>query len=279
MTNPTTYHRPESLAQAAELAQQPETLALAGGALTFGSLTFPYANLIDLQAIPELRRIDIHESGMTFGAAVMLSQLLNIPEIPAVFKQALTRCIAPNVLNNTSIGESIVQRNHILLREWITALIVHDVGIETFFPAANAKYWSNTDTLFTEPPEPNSFATGLFIPHVGERAALGSALVSRTPADAPIVNAAAYVRLTEDNQVETAFVAVGGASSLCVTSFTLDLLKGSPLNGATIASAAKSVIPQLDPPDDYLGSAGYRREMTRVCVVRALKDCLRQLHS
>jgi CO/xanthine dehydrogenase FAD-binding subunit len=279
MTNPTTYHRPESLAQAAELMRQPDALALAGGALTFGSLQLPYATLIDLQAIPELRRIDIHDSGMTYGAAVMLTQLVDILSVPLIFKRALTRCIAPNVLNNTSLGESIFQRDHILLREWMTALIVHDAGIETFFPTTNAKYWSDTDALFTEPPDANGFATALFIPHVGERAALGSAVVSRTPADAPIVNAAAYVRLAEDGTVETTFAAVGGASAIPVISFSLDNLKDSPLNEAAIASAAKSVIPQLEPVGDYLGSAEYRRDMARVCIARALKDCFDQVHS
>lgn len=277
MANPKTYLRPTTLDQAAELARQPDSLLLAGGALALGALDLPYATVIDLQAVPELCRADMDAGGATLGAAVTLNRLLEWGDLPDVFQRALTRALPANARNNLSVLESLRQRNHPLLREWLAAITAHDIGVEWL--QNDQREWESISGLLSHPDEFGTlFITAIDIPAVPERQALGSAFVARTPADAPIVNAAVYIYLNENGAVESMFGAVCGASADAVLAFTLDSLLGNPLDAANIASAVKTVPTLVDPVGDYLGSAEYRREMARVCVERALTECLEQLN-
>ena len=54
------------------------------------------------------------------------------------------------------------------------------------------------------------FVTAIHIPVLYERAYLGTAHVSRTPAGIPIVNAAALVQIAEDTTITNIQVAAGG---------------------------------------------------------------------
>ncbi len=276
MANPKTYLRPTTLDQASELAQKPGSLLLAGGALALGTLDLPYSTVIDLQAIPELNRLDMDEGGVTLGSAVKLEQLLGWEELPDVFRRALTRAIPANIRTNLSILESLRERQHPMLREWLAAITAHDIGIEWL--KEGQLDWESIAGLLVHADEFDQlFITSIDIPAVPQRQALGAAFVARTPADVPIVNAAVYVYLNEENTVESMFGALCGATAEPVLGFTLETLIGSPLDAANIASAVKAIAPLVDPVGDYLGSAEYRREMARVCVERALTECLEQL--
>ncbi len=275
MANPKTYLRPTTLDQASELAQQPDSLLLAGGALALGTLDLPYTTVIDLQAIPELNRLEMDEGGVTVGSAVKLEQLLGWDQLPEVFRQALTRALPANVRTNLSILESLRERRHPMLREWLAAITAHDIGVEWL--KDGQRDWESIAGLLVHADEfDHLFITSIDIPAVPQRQALGSAFVARTPADVPIVNAAVYVYLNEENTVESMFGALCGVSTDPVLAFTLETLIGNPLDAANIASAVKAVATLVDPVSDYLGSAEYRREMARVCVERALTECLEQ---
>lgn len=275
MANPTTYHRPKTLAEALELAAQPGAIPLAGGGLALGSLDLPYETIIDVQDVPEMTRIDRHENGATFGAAVSLETVLEWADLPDAFRRALTRAIPLNLRDNISIGESLRLWQTPILREWITALLAHDAGIETV-GAESESVWGNMIELLAADQLEQAFITALNLPLLREGHALGAATVARTPADAPIVNAAAFIYV-DGRRVESEFVFVGGASEPPIMQVSLETLVGNPLDEANIASAVKAVAPQVDPVDDYLGSAEYRREMARVVVQRALLECLGQL--
>ncbi len=276
MANPKTYLRPTTLDQASELAQQPDSLLLAGGALALGTLDLHNATVIDLQAIPELNRLEMDEGGVTVGSAVKLEQLLGWDQLPEVFRRALTRALPANVRTNLSILESLRERRHPMLREWLAAITAHDIGVEWL--KDGQRDWESIAGLLVHADEfDHLFITSIDIPAVPQRQALGSAFVARTPADVPIVNAAVYVYLNEENTVESMFGALCGASADPVLAFTLETLIGNPLDAANIASAVKTVATLVDPVSDYLGSAEYRREMARVCVERSLTECLEQL--
>ncbi len=277
MANPTTYLRPTTLDQAFELSQQPDSVLLAGGALTLGMLDLPYPTVIDLQAIPELHRLDMDEGGITVGTAVTFQQILDWADMPHVFRRAITRAIPLNMRNNLSILESLRQRNHPMLREWLAAITAHDIGVQ--WRNADQQDWTNIASLLSHPDEFDKlFVTAIDIPAVPDRQALGSAFVARTPADVPIVNAAVYLYLNDAGEVESVFSALCGASAEPVVADTLSTLIGNPLDAANIASAVKTVAAMVNPVGDYLGSADYRREMARVCVERALTECLEQLN-
>ncbi|MBW4438694.1 MAG: FAD binding domain-containing protein [Pleurocapsa minor GSE-CHR-MK-17-07R] len=272
------YFRPKSLPEITSLwADYPDALLLSGGALTLNALDVPASVVVDVQEVPGLKRVEPHDSGLTVGGAVTLARLLEQPSVPNAFHHALARALSPNVLNNTSVMESLSNRNHPLLAEWLTVLAAHDVGIEVFFPATGAQVMTNFETLLDDPAFGDAVAISLFIPHLGARQALATAHVARTPADRAIVCAAAFAEIDASGMVTAAFVALAGASAHPVLALELDGLIGGPLNSETIAAASAGISGHTDPPDDYLGSAEYRAHMAQVCTARALRDIMHAL--
>ncbi len=276
MANPKTYHRPPTLSAALELAGHPDTLALAGGAATFGTFDVPYATVIDLQAVPELRQIESQGDGWHIGAACSLQQVVELPGLPDALRQSLTRAVPLNLRNGTTVGESLLQPAR--FPDWITVLLAHDVAVHHWTQPEDEALYAITEALLE--PAACDLRQGIIgsvtIPALEAGEALGTAVVARTPADAPIVSAAVFVRLDAVGRVETVFPAVYGATAAPFAIVSLPLL-GQPFEMDTIQHAVQQMT-GLNPISDSLGSAGYRAEMVRVLVRRALLDCREQLN-
>lgn len=277
MANPKIYLRPTTLDEAAHQAAQPGAIALAGGGLLLGTLDFPYETVVDLQAVPELNRIEANENGVTVGGALSLQALVESDHITPALKQSITRFLPINQRSGISVGESLIASQP--PREWLAALVALDVGIQRIGADGTDDIYSIAELVETDsaPTLHSGIIASLFIPHLEAGEALGAAFVARTPADDPIVNAAACVALNDDGTVESAFVALCGAAAQPVINLQMATLEGVPFNEANIASAAKWIATQVNPVGDWRGSADYRREMARVTAQRALLDCLAQL--
>lgn len=276
MANPKNYYRPTTLAEALELAQQPDTLALAGGSVLLGSLDVPFETFVDLQAIPELNQVRQESNGWyDIGAARSLQQVADLSGLPDVMRRSLTRAIPLNQRNGTSLGESLMQPA--CFPEWAAALVAHDIAIHQLLPNGETATFAASDAI----PQPSNrdlrqgIITGISIPPLEASDALGAAYVARTPADQPIVCAAVFLRLDQSGCVETVFTALSGASDSPVTTVTL-ALTGQSLTEASIAQALED-INGIQPVGDDLGSAEYRSAMARVMLRRALLECLARL--
>ena len=176
---------------------EPGARALAGGALAFGQMSIPYEHIVDLQDVAELKSVEAGDTGLRIGAAVSLSALLEREDVPAALKASLSRCISPNILNGASVGESLVLRNHPLLREWFAALIALGAAAETIDPQRGPGHRERHLLLTANPRLEHEVIAALLLPPFGPHIGLGAANVARTPADAPIVNAAACVHFDE----------------------------------------------------------------------------------
>ena len=96
------------------------------------------------------------------------------------------------------------------------------------------------------------------------------ASVGRTPADAPIVLAAAALAAA-NGQCQTARLALGGVADAPLRLSEIEeQLIGKPLSDEAIASAAAQVAELVRPAGDFRGSAEYRRAMAGVLARRAL---------
>jgi len=100
--------------------------------------------------------------------------------------------------------------------------------------------------------------------------------VSRTPADAPIVAAVAVVDGAPDGgPVREARLALTGVWSAPVgLADATKLLVGGPLDADRIQQVTAAIEDEVAPPDDFYGSADYRRAMAGVLTRRALQACL-----
>src|SRR5690625_171979 len=80
-----TYRRPETLAEALEeYAQATDAKVLAGGQSLIPLLSMRLATigeLIDINGIPELSRIEVDDTGVRFGAIVRHTELLEHAEV------------------------------------------------------------------------------------------------------------------------------------------------------------------------------------------------------
>jgi CO/xanthine dehydrogenase FAD-binding subunit len=270
MTTPVRYHRPATLTEALQLAQEPGAIALAGGAATFGALDLPYQSVVDLQGIPELKRVEAGESNIYFGAACSLQQVAETAEVPLVVRRSLTRANPLNVRHGASVGESLLQPTR--FPEWLVVLAAHDAGVEYLTFKGKSSVASVSELLGEDDPFADKLITGLHVPLPGNGEALGSAHIARTPADAPILCAAAFLQV-EGEKVEMAFAALYGASAQPILRLHLTALEGHPLSNENIRAAAESVSDQVEPLSDALASADYRRAMASVVLRRALEDC------
>lgn len=279
MATPKVYHRPTTLAEALQLAVQPGSAALAGGAAAFNRLDAAMDIFIDLQAVPELNRIERQEGGWLVGGACRLEQIVELAGLPETLRRALVRAVPVNLRNGISAAESLLRPAY--FGEWVTALAALDAGVWRALPGGQTETFSITETALVEGGGGRRLAegiiTGLFIPALKAGEALEAAFVARTPADAPIVSAAAFVQVDGRGSVETAFVALHGVSAAPALNIHLPVLQGQTLDEPSIAAAARLAVEGISPMSDYRGSADYRAAMASVLARRALEACRESL--
>jgi CO/xanthine dehydrogenase FAD-binding subunit len=279
MANPRHYHRPTTLSDALRLANTPDALLLAGGALTLDRLDLTAETVIDLQSIPELLRIDAHSSGIHVGGAVTLGTLARQAGLNPIIVRAITRAIPLNIRNHLSVMESLANLTQPMLGEWIAVLAVLDVGTHWLSPTNTPLTYNMAELLAHV--EAGSALPGILRRldldmYPDHQQALGAAHVSRTPADEPLINAAAYIRLDAEATPDIAFAAVCGASE-AVQMISLQVEPDQPFAQADIDVVVATVDAQIETVSDWQASADYRREMAQICVRRAVIECWEQL--
>lgn len=272
MTRPTQYHRPTTLQEAQQLARQPGSIAIAGGALTFGEVLLPYDSVVDLQDIPQLNTIAQENGALLLGGAVHLQAVAEDTRIPAALRDALTRTLTPNLLNGASVAESLTAARPIV--EWLAALEAAGATVQCMTGSGLDEYSVSAFLNLPDDPAKRGFVTQVILPETGQGGVIGTAFVARTPTDRPIINAAVFVRRAEDTATVTdARAVIAGASATVITVIDLPNLVGSPLDLAHIEHAVMPIPALVNPVADYKGSVAYRREMAQVCVRRALEAC------
>jgi CO/xanthine dehydrogenase FAD-binding subunit len=94
--------------------------------------------------------------------------------------------------------------------------------------------------------------------------------------DKPTVTVAALLNLEPDGRIDTIRVALGAVAAVPVRARAVeDALLGSRPTPQLLAEAAALVRDEVDPVADRRGSVGYKREMARVWVDRALDTVAR----
>lgn len=123
--------------------------------------------------------------------------------------------------------------------------------------------------------QPGEILTDLFIPDAP--AGSGAAYLKflpRTADDYATVAVAAVVTPGEGNLCQDVRIALGAVGITAIhASQTEDMLRGKPLTEENIRAAAATV-KDLDPLDDYRGSADYKRDMSEVFTRRAIQQAL-----
>lgn len=208
----------------------------------------------------------------SIDADAPLQSVLDSPECPLLFRQALTGAISWQARNETPVRRALTSPR--VAPRWMAALLA--LGATVTVEGAEVPL----ETLLKSEAEGTVSAL-----HVGvEGVRWGEAHVARTPADEAIVAAVAVVEMSgpstgsgQGDAVRQARLALIGVwpETARLAEASAQLI-GGPLDEISIRAVAEAVEQEVAPRGDFLGSEEYRRAMAGVLTRRALETCLCQ---
>lgn len=272
----------ERLDRALALLARPgvRTAALAGGDTLVGSADPGIEAVVDLQGLG-LDQVQVGSDAIRIGAMVTRSgcQALATAGGSAALVATAARQWGGSVQRNrATVGGAVAigAANDalvvaLLASDVLVALYTEDgtrdVPLVEFLPDRQA--WLAAPALITDlvlpAPAPGPVTTGAALTTVG-----------RTPADAPIVVAAAVLAIT-DGRCQVARLALGGVAPAPIRLPGLEeRLSGRRLDEGLIRVAAEQVSGMVSPAGDFRGSSEYRRTVAGVLSERVLRQAWQQ---
>ncbi len=246
------YHKPSSVAEAVQLLRRTDVTLrpLAGGSQLVGALETRAASyvdgVVDLAGLG-LNRIEVADDHLHLGATAALSDVIShavARELAGGILRRTARYEGPvNLRNAATVGGVVASAE--MDSEFYAALLALDASIIT------SDGERETVTPLAEFVLPSSYhlITAVIVPI--QTLHSGHARIARTPSDRCIVAAVAVMSndVVGEGVERVALCGVGDRP----------LLAGSPLH----------------PPDNWKGSAEYRREMAAIVQQRALTEARR----
>jgi len=279
---PFAYHRAESLDQALALLDRhgDDARLLAGGQSLVPMLNLRIArfdHLIDINPLRELDTIQEVGGGLEIGALTRHATLE---------RSDLVRRLCPILtLAAKSIGHVAIRERGTLGGSLALADPAAELPLIAILLDANLEIASSTGRrrvpareffvgVMTTALEPNEVLVSARFPALAEGEGFGLHAVTRRAGDFAIVHAAATLRL-EGGRIAQLRMALGGVGA---TPVALPALEQANLGVTPDASwadgVAEAATDEVQPHDDPHASAGYRRDLVRVLLGRALADAL-----
>jgi carbon-monoxide dehydrogenase medium subunit len=197
-----------------------------------------------------------------------LQSVLDRPDTPPPLRQALTGVLSWQTRNETPVRRTLTSPR--LAPQWAAALLA--LGATVTIEGDDGPAEVPLESLLQRQAE--GLVSALHVEMGNVR--WGEVRVARTPADEPIVSAAAVIDV-QGGVVQQARVALAGAwPEPARLAKAPARLAGGPLDAEHIQAVADGVVEEVDPRGDFLGSEEYRRAMAGVLTRRALEKCLRQ---
>jgi len=280
---PFRYHAPKTIDEAvallAELAPQ-DGRVLAGGQSLVPIMAFRLArpaHLVDINGVDALRRLEVEGDALCIGACVR-HEGFRRPVIPGPLGNLLAdivRHIAhyPVRTRGTFCG-SIAHADP--ASEWCAAavalgarIVARSVRGTRVIPAADFFTGIMTTTL-----EEDELLTEVQLPLLPSDTRFGFYEFSRRAGDFAIAMAVALYRAQDGRMVEPR-IAIGGAEARARRIAAAEqVLAGHAPDAETFAAAAAAAAYDIDPLEDAMTSAEYRRRLVGTVTRRALEASL-----
>lgn len=269
------YHKPSEQAEVVALLgrKKPRTIPLAGGTWLNPRLgqeiDSPFGKLDQVEAVVNLSGLELNHierdpdtlrlGPMSTLAAVAENEICQ-SLAGGLLAQAAQREASVNVRNAATIGGTVVVAP--ADSEFLLALLA--LAAELTVCCADTRLFS-LEQFLQDPAAAlnNGFITQVRV-NIPLHIASGSARVTRTPADHPIV--AAYAILAEDGDAKC--IAIGGVSAKPLL-VSFDQI-------ADAQDAVQQAISSAEPYADFRGSAEYRQGMGALMARRALAQAMAQ---
>lgn len=287
------YHRPtdedgaEDLAHVLELLARTEvhTVPLAGGDTLLASSDSAIEAVVDLQGL----NLDWWDTDLNAGA-LQAGAMATRADLAALATPGSARdCPLGIIADGARRWSGSAQRNRATLGgalataasndPLVVALLVCDTCLMVY-TRTDCRWLSLAEFLLRRKPllaEPALIAE-INVPLPPE-ATMGYALadVARTPADTPIVVAAAAIA-QQDGRCTAARLALGGIGAAPVRLPEVEaLLEGQVLTSGLFIEAGRRAIELIQPAGDFRGSVEYRKAMAGALSARALREAWRQI--
>lgn len=213
-----------------------------------------------------LHRFDDTDACLRIEAQTTLQEIFEAADSPELLRQTLSGAISWQKRNGTTVAEAVYSPN--LVPQWVAALLA--LGTHVEFPNGDGPL---VDFLRRTEPHHNHLQA-LLVPLNVPGRVWGEVHVGRTPTDSPIVSVIAVVDLGEEVVRRARLALTGVWRAPARLAEAADLLAGQPLNHATIGQVKDVIEAEVSPPDDFRGTAVYRRAMAGTLTHRALMACL-----
>ena len=265
------YHRPVDMDEALRLLRRTEvrTVALAGGTDLVGQNNPDVEAVVDLSGLG-LDFIEREGNRLRLGATVRLQTIVEelADAADGLLAETARRMAGRNVRHAATLGGTLASRR-----------INSPLSVALAALGAQVTLTGGETETVTWPALSPDRLRGCLITQIaidlpGGRLGAAYEQVGRTPADLPIVCAAAIAQVVQEGLISTRTV-VGGLLADDLVSLDLPVVASNPdidrIDGIG-ADAPKTAL-----LSDYLGSAEYRRAVAPVLARRALSSALGRL--
>ncbi len=278
---PFDYARPTSIAEAVALlaSRGGEAKLIAGGQSLVPMLAFRIAApslIVDLGKLTELGQINISDDGVTLGAMVRWRDILDGARLRTahpLLAAAIEHVAHYQIRNRGTVGGSIAHADPAAEMPCIAVTCEADIVVvgesETRVIAAADFFLGPLMTVL----EPDEIITAIRLPAWPAHRRFGFAEFARRQGDFAVAGTALFYDPDDGGRVRNAHVGVIGAADRPLRlAAAEDVLNGSVIDQAIIATAAAAARAAVDPPDDIHGSGAYRRSLIGTMIERALQS-------
>ena len=270
------FFQPTSVSEALKLIQTHKGARVLAGATDIA----PQAQrstkfLIDVTRLG-LDYIRRERGGYAIGACATMGAAENSPKLRAlangILPQALATCGSIQLRNLATLGGNLANASP--AADSATPLLAMDATVT--LQSARGKKTMPLEKFFAGPHRTaldQSLLIEIFIPDPKPRSGWSFQKLGRTETDISLVNVAAGLTLDKSGMILAAQIALGAVAPTPIRAHAAEaLLVGKKLDDALLDAVAQRVRDAVKPISDHRASAEYRREMSAVLAVAALRE-------
>lgn len=280
------YHRARDVQSATRLLAElgEDAKVIAGGQSLVAMMNFRLArphHLVDITGLAEAAYLHadtggaLHIGALTTHHAVETAPQTRLGPGYAVLRDAMRWVGHLPIRTRGTVGGSIAHGD--ATAEWCLLAVALDATFVVRGPERERRIEARDffHGYYTTALEPDELLVEVVFPGPAPHAALTEFAQRR--GDFAIVSAVVDLDLAADRRtVGTARVALGGVSAqpVRVPAAEAALTSGTEADTALFTACGEAAAAAIDPPDDDLGSAHYRRGLTRTLVAHACQEAM-----
>ena len=271
---------PESVRDAIAALEQldGEARLVAGGTALIAMIRLGLVKpdrLVSLNQVTELRRIRVDKGWLELGAMATHAEIERsrlVRDGWPLLAEAVHRVATPAIRTSGTIGGNLAYAE--AASDPAPALLCLNAEVTVAGPSGSrtvpvSRFFRG---FYEAALDPGEIVTAVRVPPTPASARGGYIkYTSRSEEDKPLVGVAALVVLDASGRCQDVRLALGGAAPTPIRAENAErAVRGEALTDAATRAAAEAAAEEADPLSDLMGSADYRREMTRVWVRRLL---------